>query len=337
VAHRIVLVRFSSIGDILLTTPLIRALRTHHPDAWISYVTKVAFAPLLHANPRLNEIVAVDPRTPLADLGRRLRAARFTHRLDLHRSLRSRMLRLLVPGRWQSYPKHRLARTTLIKTKKNVYRDRRPVAERYFDAARELGVQPDGGPLEFFIGRAALEGAHRFLADQRVGADRALIAVVPGAQHATKRWPVRHWQHLVTRLTTGGMDVVVVGGRAEQSLCEEVAAAGGERAANAAGRFDLAGSAALLKIARCAVAGDTGPMHLATAVGTPVVALYGPTVEPFGFFPYRARATVLQRDLECRPCSSMGGPVCPLKHHRCLVEIEPEEVAAAVRQLPPSR
>jgi lipopolysaccharide heptosyltransferase II len=337
VAHRIVLVRFSSMGDILLTTPLLRAIRSRYPDAWISFVTKAMFTPLLKANPRINEVIGFEPGTPLAELGRRIRAGSFTHRLDLHGSLRSRMLRMLVPGRWGSYPKHRVARSALIKTKRDLYRDRRTVVERYFDAAKDLHVHPDEGSLEFFIPRGALQDAKRFLADQRLGGEQALVAVIPGAQHATKRWPVRHWQHLVTMLTTHGHDVIVVGGPAEQAICEEVAAAGGDRAGNAAGRFDLAGSAALLKLSRCAVGGDTGPMHLATAVGTPVVALYGPTVEAFGFFPYRARATVLQRTLDCRPCSAMGGPACPLKHHRCLVDITPAEVFEAARRLPRSR
>lgn len=321
-------------GDILLTTPLVRAIRARHPDAWITYVTKAAFAPLLDANPRINEVIGYQPKTSLADLGRKLRASDFTHRLDLHRSLRSRMLAMLVPGRWRTYPKHRVARTTLIRTKKNVYRDHRHVAERYFDAAKDLDVRPDEGSLEFFIRRTAMDAAKRFLHDQKLGVERALIAVVPGAQHATKCWPVRHWQHLVTMLTTNGMDVVVIGGPAEQQLGEDVAAAGADRAGNAAGRFDIGGTAALLKHARCVVAGDTGPMHLATAVGVPVVALYGPTVQPFGFFPYRARATVLERDLDCRPCSAMGGSQCPLKHHHCLTEISPTEVFEAIRRLP---
>lgn len=321
-------------GDILLTTPLVRAIRARHPDAWISYLTKAAFAPLLDANPRINEVVAYQPSTPLADLARKLRASGFTHRLDLHRSLRSRMLSLLVPGRWRTYPKHRVARTTLIRTKQNVYRDRRHVAERYFDAARDLDVRPDDGSLEFFIRRAAIDGAKRFLADQRLGLERTLVAVVPGAQHATKQWPLRSWQHLVMRLTTTGFDVVVLGGPAEQRLGEDVAAAGAERAASAAGRFDIGGTAALIKHARCVVAGDTGPMHLATAVGAPVVALYGPTVEAFGFFPYHARATVLERDLDCRPCSAIGGAHCPLKHHHCLSLITPDEVLEAIRRLP---
>jgi heptosyltransferase-2 len=99
---------------------------------------------------------------------------------------------------------------------------------------------------------------------------------------------------------------------------------------SAAGRFGLQMTGAVLRRAKALVSGDTGVMHMATGVGTPVVALFGPTVEAFGFFPYTRRAEVLQLDLGCRPCSSKGGPVCPLGHHHCLVRIAPDEVYAAV-------
>ncbi|MHB1329996.1 MAG: glycosyltransferase family 9 protein, partial [Gemmatimonadales bacterium] len=110
-APRILLVRMSSLGDILLTTPLVRAIRTRHPDAWISYVTKTAFTPLLADNPRIDELIPYDPTQPLGTLIERLKAGQYTHRLDLHGSLRSRILRLRVPGKWHGYPKHRVART----------------------------------------------------------------------------------------------------------------------------------------------------------------------------------------------------------------------------------
>jgi heptosyltransferase-2 len=129
-------------------------------------------------------------------------------------------------------------------------------------------------------------------------------------------------------------DVVVLGGPGEREVAGMIAEAGGGGAASAAGRFSLTGTAALLKRSRALITCDTGVLHLATAVGTPIVGLYGPTVEQFGFFPYHARATVIQRDLTCRPCSSHGGPTCPLGHHRCITEILPEEVAAAVASLP---
>lgn len=330
----ILIVRFSSIGDILLLTPLLRALRRRHPEARITVVTRAGFAPLLDHNPHLNEVIGWNPATPLAELGRRLRETAFSHRLDLHGSLRSRALRWHARGRWTTYPKHRVAREILIRAKKDVYRDRRPVAERYFDAARELDVVPDGGSLELFLPRTALEAADAFLSGRGLGTQRQLIAIAPGAAHFTKRWPPHHWIALVRRLIEAGNDVVALGGPEDLAVGEAVTAAGEERAASAAGAFDLLGSAALLKRVRALVAGDTGLMHLATAVGTPVVALFGPTVEAFGFFPYHAKATVLQRDLSCRPCSSHGGPVCPLKHHRCLQDLQPIDVLEALRRLP---
>jgi heptosyltransferase-2 len=112
-----------------------------------------------------------------------------------------------------------------------------------------------------------------------------------------------------------------------------VAAAAGSAGASAAGETGLQGTGALLRRASVAISGDTGVMHMATGVGTPVVALFGPTVQAFGFFPYAARATVLERDLPCRPCTRMGGPVCPLGHHHCLRTILPPEVEAAALAL----
>lgn len=333
-APEILVVRFSAIGDIVLTTPLLRALKARHPQARITFLTRQAYAPLLAASPRLHEVIGWDPAQPLAGLLADLRTRRFTHRLDLHGSLRSARIRHGLGGRWGRYRKHRLARAVLIRTKRDLYRDRRPVAERFFDAARGLDVTPDGAPAELFLRREAFDAADRFLAESGLGRERTLLAVAPGAAHATKRWPERHWLALMGRLTARA-DVVILGGAAEAGLAARMAEAGGAHAASAAGQFDLQGTGALVKRARALAAGDTGVMHMATAVGTPVVALYGPTVEAFGYFPYRARATVLQRDdLDCRPCSAMGGPRCPLRHHRCLEEILPDDVEAAMRRLP---
>ncbi len=332
--RKILLVRLSSIGDVLLTTPLLRAIRSRYPDARITFVTKTALLPLLEHNPRIDELIGYDPSRSIRPLARYLAKAGFTDRLDLHGNLRTRALRWMVPGPWRGYPKHRLARSVLIRTKRNWYRDTRPVAERYFDAARDLGLMPDGLPLEMFIGRESIDQATRLLQERGLGLGRMVVALAPGAQHATKRWPVRHWQILAAMLTAHDTDVVVLGGPAEVALGDDVATAGGERAVSLAGQVGLGVSAALLKLARCAVTGDTGLMHLATAVSTPVVALFGPTVRPFGFFPYQARATILERDLPCRPCSAMGSTACPLGHHHCLTEITPELAFDAVRRLP---
>ena len=331
---RVLCVRFSSIGDVLLTTPLVRALHRRHPDAELYFVTKRAMAPLVMENPHLTQVVALEPGERITDLARRLRAVGPTHGLDLHGSLRSAALRLLVPSAWSGYSKRKLARTALISAKINIYGKHVPVAERYFEAARGLDVQPDGGPPEFFLAPAARERVARWLAEPGGGGlggldQQPFAALAPGAAHATKRWPIRHWRDLAERLRQLGYGLVALGGPADRELAGEL----GPTVVNAAGEFTLQETGACLARAAVLVSGDTGVMHMATGVGTRVVALFGPTVEPFGFFPYASRAVVLERDLTCRPCSAMGTERCPLGHHRCLEDILPDQVAAAVQRL----
>lgn len=324
-------VRFSSIGDVLLTTPLLRALRRRHPGARVTVLTKATYAPLLSHNPHVDRVLATPPKQTLTGLAAELRAGHYTHLLDLHDSVRTRALRILVPGRWSTYPKHRLARALLIHTKRNHYREARPVAERYFSAARDLGVTPDGNPPEFFLAPEAEREVAAWFAAASLAPDRPIVALAPGAAHATKRWPVEHWRQLVSRIVDAGFQPVVVGGTDDAAVAAAVAQSDNGRVVNVAGRFGLQGTGALLQRSAVLVSGDTGVMHMATAVGTPVVALFGPTVRPFGFYPYTQRAQVLEIALGCRPCSSKGGPRCPLGHHRCLREIDAGVVYQAVR------
>lgn len=328
----VLLVRFSSIGDLILTTPLLRAIRERHPAGRITFVVREDMADTLRNNPRIDQLITWRRGSSLPDLARRLRAQRWTHRLDLHNSLRSHLLRRLVGGRWTSYAKHRLRRKLLIVTRGKRGGHLGHVAERYFAAARDLDVTLDGKPPEFFTTSTADAAAAAFLAQRGLGRDRPLVALAPGAAHFTKRWPPHQWIALARQLA-GTHDIVIVGGRAERDIATVIAAAAGDRAVSAAGQYPLDGTAALLKRAVSLVAGDTGVLHLATAVGTPVVGLYGPTIEAFGYFPYAAPAVTLQHQLGCRPCSSQGGPVCPLGHHDCLVKMMPEEVLAAVETL----
>lgn len=324
-------VRFSSIGDILLTTPLLRAIRRSRPDAHVTVLTKRENVPLLSHNPHVHRVLGLAPGRSLFGLAAELRGDRYTHLLDLHDNLRSRALRVLVPGRWRSYPKHRLARALLIRAKRNRYRDRRPVAERYFSAARALGVSPDGCPPEFFLGPEAGEQVSAWLSSVGLETESSIVAMAPGAAHATKRWPLDHWRTLVQMNVKDGFAVVVVGGPADAALGAALADAGRGRVVSAAGIFGLQATGALLQRSRALVSGDTGVMHMATGVGTPVLGLFGPTVEAFGFFPYARTAAVLELPLPCRPCTAQGGPRCPLGHHRCMVDIGPGAVYDALR------
>jgi heptosyltransferase-2 len=317
-------------GDVILTTPLLRVLRRRHPEAHLVYCTRPAFGPLVSDHPALDDLIVFDPsEEPLGTLARRLRAGRFTHLLDLHGVLRTRLLRLMVPGRWRGYSKRRVARTALIRFKRNVYLDAKPEAERFFEAARGLDVKPDGDPPEVHLSPASRARTGAWLAQHGL-ADTPFEVLAPGAAHATKRWPVEYWSELARRRAAQGRAVLIVGGPGDVAAADAIAGAAGALGRSAAGLFSLQETAAALGRAKAVVAGDTGVMHMATAMRTPVVTLFGPTVRTYGFAPYRAAATILERELPCRPCSAQGGPACPLGHHRCLRDIPPADVLSAL-------
>lgn len=313
---RVLVLRFSSLGDVVLVTPLLRAIARRHPAAHVTIVTKQVYAELLETNPHVARVIPLTPGQRLRDLADALRAQEFDARLDLQGSLRSRRLRRLIGGRWTTHPKVRAARLA------QVWLGRRPrgpapsVAERYFAAARALDVAPDAEPAEVFPTSEDEARAASVAPPEHV-------ALAPGASRATKRWPPSHWRTLASLLKQRGVPVVAVGAEAERPLlC-------GDGLIEAYG-LPLRAVAALLRRARVVVANDSGLMHLATTARRPVVALFGPTAPSLGFFPYRAAATVLERTLGCRPCSVFGSDHCPLGHHRCMIEIAPEDVARAV-------
>ncbi len=331
VSQNVLAVRFGSLGDVLLTTPLLRAIRQQRPQMRVTVLTGRRYAPLLSDNPHIDEVIGVGRGDSLLGTGIRLRAARYSHLLDLENSPRSRLLRLLVPGRWRAAPQYRLARALLIRTKQSHYPESSTVADRYFDAAKDLGVFPDGGPAEFFLNPQAEEWADAWLAKVHVGDQQPFVAFAPSAGQATKRWPAAYWVRLVRRVIGTGAGAVFLGGPPDAAIIADLAARCGAEAVNSAGVLSLQGTGAVLKRAAALVTGQTGAMYMAAALGTPLVALFGPTVRAFGYYPYHApRAIVLERNLPCRPCSFSGGEECPLTHHLCLQEIQPDAVYSAL-------
>ena len=322
----VLVVRLSSIGDILLTTPLLRAIRTKWPGARVTFLTKRQYLPLVSDNPNVTEAFGLPPQANMRTIATQVRTVKYTHILDLQGGLRTAPLRVLARGPWSGFSHRRLARALLIRFKHTTYTEHVPVPERYFEAAADLGVEPDGGPPEFFLNPAAEEKAAAWLARAGVGTKRALVSIAPGAAHATKCWPGEHWIKLVRQIVHTGADIVALGGPEDSAMGAEIAARGGAQVASAAGELSLQETGAVLKRSAALISGDTGVMHMATGVGTPVVALFGPTVRQFGFFPYNAHASVVERNLACRPCTSHGSAQCPLEHHLCMREIQPDMV-----------
>jgi lipopolysaccharide heptosyltransferase II len=316
------------LGDVVLTTPLLSVLAERYGP--VDVVTTPAAASLLEEHPAVQDVVRYDKHgadrgwRAFRRLGSALRAKGYTRIYLPHRSMRSALLALWAGARERIGFADSPAAVT--------YTSRIPRARDGHEVERLLalaGLKPDdpAPPVSLELAPTDLAAADAWLLSHNVGPD--FIAMAPGSVWATKRWP--YYAELARGLDRS---VVVVGSAEDAALADAIVAAAPGRVVSAAGALTLRGSAALVQRAGVLVTNDSAPLHLATAVGTPVVALFGPTIPDFGFGPRRPGDIVLGRDdLPCRPCSRHGPPVCPLGHHRCMRDLAVEAVAAALARI----
>ena len=314
--------RLGHLGDVVLTTGVLAKL--HKEYGWtFTYVAKKPWADIFIGNPHVQKVISLEP----ADLGTRAFFA-FSRRiateykgcglLDLHRSLRSRILSAFWRGPVLRYPKMSLERRLFLKTKGSLCREalrRASVPQRYF-----MAVSPDFPQPVELLPHIWLSEEERAAARERLdvllGPGTAPVALHPFATHSLKTWPAQSWLGLARLLDQKAVPWLVLG------VGESPFEGQGRDLSN---RSSLRESCALLSHCRALVSGDSGPMHLAAAVGTPVIALFGPTTREWGFYPAGMQDRVLETELNCRPCSLHGLASCP-RDGACLTGITPENV-----------
>jgi lipopolysaccharide heptosyltransferase II len=315
------------LGDVVLTTPLLSRLAER--DGPVDVVTTPAAAPLLEHHPAVHTVVRYDKHGSqrgwrgLWQVGKSLRGRGY-HRVVLpHQSLRSAALAL-----WSGAPE-RIGFADSPAGMSYTRRVRRPREGHEVERLLALAGSSGGTPARVSVG---LQPEDYAAADHWLGAHGVaprFAVLAPGSIWGTKRWP--YYAELTTVLDR---PAVIVGSMDDVTLADSILAASRGRAVSAAGALSLRGSAALIERASVLITNDSAPLHLATAVGTPVVALFGPTVPEFGFGPRGHGDLVLGiDDLPCRPCSSHGPQVCPLGHHRCMRDLSVDLVAKAVATL----
>ncbi|MEP6590572.1 MAG: lipopolysaccharide heptosyltransferase II [Gemmatimonadota bacterium] len=313
------------LGDVVLTTPLLSALAEQFGP--VDVVTTPGAAALLEGHPAVRAVVPHDKHRSERGIGgifrlaKRLRAEGYQRAYLPHRSWRSGMAALLAGIPERIGFEHAPARWS--------YTRRVPRDPTLHEVPRLLALAdaPDRYPLSLGISTTDDASAAAWL--DLAGVPEQFVALAPGSIWGTKRWG--KFPELAAALDTF---VVTVGGPEDRALGESVVAAAKSGGVNAAGQLPLRVSAALLGRATALVSNDSAPMHMAQAMGTPVVALFGPTVPSFGFAPRGPEDVVLEVDgLNCRPCSSHGPRVCPLGHHHCMTELELVRVLAALEPL----
>lgn len=324
---KILVLRFSSIGDIVLTTPVVRCLK-RQLGAEVHFLTKQSYASVLEHNPNVDRVVAF--RSDVSEVLPALRRERYDQVIDLHRNLRSLHVKLALRRPSRAFDKLNWQKWLLVRMKIDLL-PRRHIVDRYLDTVRHLGVENDGGGLDFYI-PADQEVALATLSPDLVAG--RFLAFVIGAMHATKRLPEEKIAAVCRQL---GAPVVLLGGPAEQESGRRIAQSAGAHVVDACGRLNLLQSASVLRQAAGVIAHDTGLMHIAAALGKKIVSVWGNTVPAFGMYPYYGASldeniSLEVKGLRCRPCSKIGFDRCPQGHFRCMNDQSVEAIAEAARR-----
>lgn len=311
---KILVIRFSSIGDIVLTTPVVRALaRQIYGGAEIHYLTKEKFATILRPNPHISKVHTIQRSTN--EVIRELKDEGYDYIVDLHNNLRSSRVKSALKSLAFTFEKYNWQKWLLV----NFGIDKMPdlhIVDRYMATTKAFGIKDDGEGLDYFIPPGAEVPENQVPSSHREG----FTAVVIGAAHWRKKPRIAQYISLCEGLSG---PVALLGGPEDKADGEEIAAPFRGRVWNAAGAFDLHGSADLVRRARLVVTPDTGLMHIAAAFQKPIVSLWGATVPRFGMYPYRNNAlnAMIQADhLTRRPCSKLGTR-CKYKPCRCIDEL----------------
>ncbi|MCI1752196.1 MAG: glycosyltransferase family 9 protein [Flavobacteriales bacterium] len=320
---KVLVIRFSSIGDIILTSPVLRSLKQQVPGAEVHFLTKEAFGSLVISSPYVDRVhlLGEDLRNVLSAL----KKEKFDLVVDLHNNVRTRRVKMALGATSKSFPKLNREKWLLVNFKK----DKLPpvhIVDRYLSTVEHLGVKNDGQGLDLFIPKekevdlASLPATHH----------NGYIALCIGAGHFTKRLPPHKLVELAGKLKG---PIVIIGGPGDEAIGRMICHSVGASAFDTTGKYDLMGSASLIRQATSVIAHDSGAMHVASAFRKNVVSVWGNTVPQFGMGPYipqhPERAHISEvLGLSCRPCSKIGFDQCPRGHFRCMEKQDLGQIVA---------
>ncbi|MFI5172011.1 MAG: glycosyltransferase family 9 protein [Chitinophagales bacterium] len=317
---KILIIRFSSIGDIVLTTPVIRCIKKQL-NAEIHFATKKQFASVLSANPYISKLHVLEDKM-LPELVDALNKEKFDLIVDLHNNLRTFLIKSNLGLESRSFNKLNFQKWLMVKFKINRLPEKH-IVDRYLETVKDFGVANDGEGLDYFIPEKEMVDVQTL----PVLFQNGFIAFVIGAMHFTKKLPAEKAIELCSKFS---LPVVLIGGREDFDAGEKIASSNIEKIYNACGKYSINQSASLLQQAIKVYTHDTGMMHIAAAFKKNIVSIWGNTIPEFGMYPYFGAGNNLMQQrqsgkimevngLKCRPCSKIGFERCPLGHFNCMM------------------
>jgi ADP-heptose:LPS heptosyltransferase len=329
---KILIIRFSSIGDIVLTTPVIRCLK-HQTGAEIHYLTKKSFENILSSNPHIDRVFTIEKK--VSEVIKTLKSMNYDYVIDLHKNFRSLQVKAALKAKSYSFDKLNVEKWLMVKLKINILPPKH-IVDRYLETVSPLGVKNDGQGLDYFIPQED----NVDIATIQPKIKLPYIAFVIGAAHATKRLPVEKIMAICDKMT---YPIVLLGGKEDINNGNLIASKSKACVVTLCGKLNLNQSASVIKQAHKVISHDTGLMHIAAAFHKDIVSIWGNTIPEFGMYPYlpKNEQNLLSMDwvslkkaskfievdgLSCRPCSKIGHEACPKGHFKCMNLINTEEV-----------
>jgi ADP-heptose:LPS heptosyltransferase len=323
---KILVIRFSSIGDIVLTTPVIRCLKSQMDKVELHVITKSQYSLLYESNPNVDKVHKwSDDNIELIKI---LKNERFDFVIDLHHNLRTKKLKTILKSTSYSFPKLNIQKWLYVNFKWN----KMPhihIVDRYFESVRSLEIKNDQKGLDYFI-----PTNDEVDMPQHFGTND-ILAVAIGAQYSTKRLPT---SKIVEILSSIKKPIVLLGGKEDRETGEKIKEGLDTlNVYNTCGELNLNQSASIVNQSSALLTHDTGIMHIAAAFDTPIVSVWGNTVPEFGMYPYKPGKAELYsihevEGLSCRPCSKIGFQKCPKKHFNCMNQQNISEIVKAIEK-----
>ncbi|RKY99653.1 MAG: hypothetical protein DRQ13_01905 [Ignavibacteriae bacterium] len=312
---KILVIRLSSLGDILLTTPLLRSIKKTNSDISIDFILREEYEDILVHNPNINKLYKyAESKLEKQILFNSIIAQNYEIVIDLQNNIRSRELTRILECPVFKLKKRHIDKFLFVYLKINKLKDAPPIPVRYANAFDMIELDDNG--LDFETDNQP---------NEQLQTDEKFIGICPGAKHYTKRWPKGYYIELGKLLESNNYEVVLLGGKDDLDLCDEIAKEL-SNPINLCNENDVMQTAADMMMCKAVYCNDSGLMHLAAAVNVPAIAFFGSTVREFGFFPYKSNSLVMERDeLQCRPCTHIGKKWCPQRHFSCMLEITPED------------
>jgi lipopolysaccharide heptosyltransferase II len=319
---KILLIRFSSIGDIVLTSPVARCIKKQVPNSEVHFLTKKSFESIVSLNPNIDKVYCIEKS--IDEVIAQLKDENYDYIVDLHYNIRSVLVKMRLNKPFKTVRKLNFKKWLLVFFKSRKIRTKH-IVERYLDAAKNLGVTNDNLGLDFFIP----EKDEVALSSLPLSHQQAYIAFVIGAKHFTKRLPKKKILSICKKIQ---QPIILLGGPEDKAVADYISAEMGAQVYNACGAYNLQQSASLVKQAKKVITHDTGLMHIAAAFKKEIVSIWGSTVPEFGMYPYLPKgakqAVMIEvKGLSCRPCSKIGFNKCPKGHFNCMNTINEELVA----------